>query len=1492
KSGRQNGDDERATNSNGRNFRPRGKHFVPQSRKARANRVPTERKNLASEKHSQKPRRQEPDDIAPEAPSEPRTQTRRTTIKSSNHPGHSPFGFSPSEEAEAVLKCLYTNCLSLFNKLGDVRQSACLEKPSIIALTETWLTPDVSDAEISIDGYFIFRADSKRGRAGGVALYLHAALPIPIVLADTTPAPFCDALWVQIPLRGSDSLLLGVVYRSPSSPPEDDQFLTQTLEQLSSKYHFTHLLLSFNRALELNMSIDPPDTAQANYHPFWIWSSPTKDTSLISVYETPTHFYLVGSDLAEEQFRVLKIARAPVPLVALESDTTATIEAESLFDRLWRLSITTDTHIYTKSDVARLLHIIQAASRRPQTGFKRDDLRSVEAGSGKWPRLGGLFRRKPPSTSPTIVDPSASKITAIDPSSLSSTHNPREMQQSVASGLISGTAERSLFLSTKCHGIAGVIRFLRGYYLILITKCRIVAQMGEHKIFKIYFADIASLLSFLTKVEDTSLIYIPGNDFVSDASSSHTASSTARSRTASVISQDDLSNLSSVSPLESSRRFLQQYNQATNSNRLMTDEMRYLKLFNSVDLADNFYFSHTYDLSHALQYNLKPVFNDQTPGSGADVWAVKPMPNDRFVWNWRLIPPRFRPDHSSQEDLQPDWFTLLYHGTVSQAALAACGTPLYITLIGRRSRHFAGPRFLKRGSNLVGDVANEVETEQIVTDTSHALLRNSRCSSYVQLRGSVPLFWSQEPTKLGMGRPPIELLREDPYFEAFGAHFANLLERHGSPIVVFNLMKRREKRKFEHSLSEGFERGLAYLSQGRIQTRLSPNWNVPPSYNANPKRQFSPLPTIQFLPSRVPLITSTTASSAQTGTEQANPPILYIAFDIARVQKHKSLVALEELRPVVESCVKRTGIFLSSSGHRWAESGKSSELRQAVNTYLRCVDTNNRQCGLIRVNCVDCLDRTNTAQFVIGRVVLAHQLYMLGFLTEPVIEADSKIEVLLQNLYDEHGDILALQYGGSQLVHNIDTYKKTRRLTSQSRDFVQTLSRYYANKFSDWDKQCATNLFLRIYRPIAWTGTLFQLACEQLYHMCAVRAHENGQSGGISTSNSTFDPNADAIFTALAAASGGPIWDVTSDSHMHWLDALSRLPVNQRPLTDWCPRQLLESLPQGLEWTKKSERLQARVLRLNPNDKRVDWFSERYQPQTYECINKAMETHVRWIELLVHPPNPDTVSSDDMGLADHDEQGYIHYVKHHSVTSDHSTPGSPFSHVRGTRSVPNLGKWYKTDRHPVGRRTSLHPTFEEDEEDLTEIVASPSPVPRAQKPTDDRKTKQTVEKVVDDEETSSDSDSADSTCSFLKVFPPMIGFTHAAHPSEAPRGAMTPSRRSASHTRASSSIVLDSYITALRSWSPLSSHFDPNAANAYVKPVDIVGYQRYVEFQCSTPVLSGVNPVSTILVPPSEASMETYRNQVKLLEGRMCSVPANSMAIYRASAMVADALHC
>lgn len=42
------------------------------------------------------------------------------------------------------------------------------------------------------------------------------------------------------------------------------------------------------------------------------------------------------------------------------------------------------------------------------------------------------------------------------------------------------------------------------------------------------------------------------------------------------------------------------------------------------------------------------------------------------------------------------------------------GRQLTMTLVARRSRHFAGTRYRKRGISAQGFVANEVETEQIV----------------------------------------------------------------------------------------------------------------------------------------------------------------------------------------------------------------------------------------------------------------------------------------------------------------------------------------------------------------------------------------------------------------------------------------------------------------------------------------------------------------------------------------------------------------------------------------------------------------------------------------------------------------------------------------------------------------------------------------------------------------------------------------------------------
>ena len=49
------------------------------------------------------------------------------------------------------------------------------------------------------------------------------------------------------------------------------------------------------------------------------------------------------------------------------------------------------------------------------------------------------------------------------------------------------------------------------------------------------------------------------------------------------------------------------------------------------------------------------------------------------------------------------------------------------------------------------------------------------------------------------------------------------------------------------------------------------------------------------------------------------------------------------------------------------------------------------QQGVARTNCIDCLDRTNAAQFVIGKCALGHQLYALGITDTVSIEFDTDV---------------------------------------------------------------------------------------------------------------------------------------------------------------------------------------------------------------------------------------------------------------------------------------------------------------------------------------------------------------------------------------------------------------------------------------------------------------------------------------------------------------------
>ncbi|XP_047127352.1 phosphatidylinositide phosphatase SAC2 isoform X1 [Hydra vulgaris] len=98
-----------------------------------------------------------------------------------------------------------------------------------------------------------------------------------------------------------------------------------------------------------------------------------------------------------------------------------------------------------------------------------------------------------------------------------------------------------------------------------------------------------------------------------------------------------------------------------------------------------------------------------------------------------------------------------------------------LIVISRRSRFRAGTRYKRRGVDDDGNVANYVETEQIVCVLNHII-------SYVQLRGSVPIYWSQPGLKY---RPmPVIDRSYDESQKSFAKHFDSDLSLYNKIIIV------------------------------------------------------------------------------------------------------------------------------------------------------------------------------------------------------------------------------------------------------------------------------------------------------------------------------------------------------------------------------------------------------------------------------------------------------------------------------------------------------------------------------------------------------------------------------------------------------------------------------------------------------------------------------------------------------------------------------------
>ncbi|XP_053566888.1 synaptojanin-2 [Bombina bombina] len=308
-----------------------------------------------------------------------------------------------------------------------------------------------------------------------------------------------------------------------------------------------------------------------------------------------------------------------------------------------------------------------------------------------------------------------------------------------------------------------------------------------------------------------------------------------------------------------------------------------------------------------------------------------------------------------------DWLLKIICGVVEIRTVYASHRKAKACLISRISCVRAGARFHIRGVDDDGHASNFVETEQTI-------YIDDDVSSFVQIRGSVPMFWEQPGLQVGSHQ--LKLTRGlEANAPAFDRHILLLKEEYGKQVII-NLLR-----------SKGGEEVLS--------------------------RAFKKLLWASLHAEDVPMIN----------------------FDYHQIVKGGKIEKLENLlKPQLKLNFEEFGVFT-----------------QGENLLPRF------QKGTFRINCLDCLHRTNSVQAYIALEVLRTQLESLRLLDmKSVVE---RFDESFKSMWSINSHNLSMVFTGSR---GLEGKAKVGKL----KDGARTVSRTIQTNFFDGAKQEAIDLLL------------------------------------------------------------------------------------------------------------------------------------------------------------------------------------------------------------------------------------------------------------------------------------------------------------------------------------------------------------------------------------------------------------------------------------------------
>ena len=436
------------------------------------------------------------------------------------------------------------------------------------------------------------------------------------------------------------------------------------------------------------------------------------------------------------------------------------------------------------------------------------------------------------------------------------------------------------------------------------------------------------------------------------------------------------------------------------------EDAPYLKMLDDFLERNPLYYSDKLDLTISILNMTKKMSNQ--PRSNIFKYTV-----NHFCWNYSIA--KCFDSEGMNEFIFPVINGFFGARSIKTENEEFSQNDLHFILIGRKDDRRSGMRFLIRGADTNGNVANSVESEEIITYKDKEGKIN--ICSFIEVRGSIPLIWDQEPNlQLNPKIKPLDDFGKN--CEVFKMYIEDMFENYGS-ICCVNLI---DKKKDQDII-------------GKYYNNIVQNYK-----NANKDKEKN---------------------------------LFFVWFDFhaeCKNLKYENIKILFKTESVKE-CLNNFGFthikFLKESLDEDPTEIKIDD-NLIKNNLIEIIQT---QIGVFRNNCIDSLDRSNVVQSVIGRYYLHLILSEISFSDIKPSSDDvfkkfkGSLESTFKLLWADHGDCLSLAYSGTGALKSDFVRTGTRSLVGTLYDGYLSCKRFYLNNFRDGYNQDCHDYFLGAINP-------------------------------------------------------------------------------------------------------------------------------------------------------------------------------------------------------------------------------------------------------------------------------------------------------------------------------------------------------------------------------------------------------------------------------------------